>query len=143
MVALTSFSFKSKIMITKTYKSSSVLSICVEFPQGLRRRINFTPFSFGGSIYTTNNKVEQDALESSKDFNGLYVLYSTHDDGVADKPVINDEQQDENQRELEVVKVADIEDAKQYLIERGAKNLRGIASIKKAAEEMGVEFEGL
>lgn len=132
-------------MTTKTYRSTSVLSFSITMPAGNYRRIRFTPFSWGGGIYITEDEAEQKILESLPSFGTNFQLVGVKKDGVNDD--VNDNADDnlddnandndndnaddnvddndndnetpeeENDEQAKVVSVADFAEAKDYLID--------------------------
>lgn len=154
----TSFHFenepKERAMI-KTYKSRSVLSFSITMPKGNYRRIRFTPFSWGGGVYVTEDEEEQKVLESIPEYGNRFVLCevaSTESEDVKPAeetpvPGAAEESETETQEEVNtnnVVQVADYAEAKEYLIDNyGYKSgqLRSQKAIAEAAEKNGITFE--
>ena len=155
-------------MTTKTYRSTSVLSFSITMPAGNYRRIRFTPFSWGGGIYITEDEAEQKILESLPSFGTNFQLVGVKKDGVNDdvnaddnlnananddvndNTDANDNEKDnetpeeENDEQAKVVSVADFAEAKDYLIDNyGYKSsqLRSQKAIVEAAEKNGIVFE--
>lgn len=114
-------------------------------PAGNYRRIRFTPFSWGGGIYITEDEAEQKILESLPSFGTNFQLIGVKKDGVNDDvnaddnlddnlnanddanldvgDNANDNEKDnetpeeENDEQAKVVSVADFAEAKDYLID--------------------------
>lgn len=125
----------------KTYKAHTTISIAVK-NGGKKMRVNFTPYSHGGSVYTTDNEVIQNALEADTRFGVTYVLAYTKG---APKTEVKQEKVKEEPAFKEV-EVSDISEAKQYLVDTfGLKKgkLRSTAAIMSAAEDNGVRFIGI
>lgn len=152
-------------MTLKTYRSTSVLSFSVTMPAGNYRRIRFTPFSWGGGVYTTEDEKEQAVLESLPEFNNRYWLAGVETDEVqadeksvsAEEVAVSETNQVEPQEEavdvqeeaeseepaVKTVEVADFAEAKEYLMDNfGYKSsqLRSQKSITEAAEKNGITF---
>lgn len=133
-------------MITKTYKAVSKFS-CTLLVGGVKRHFSFLPFSYGGSTYTTSNEKEQEALEKSRYFGGVFDLVETHDDAHNAVETNLDETPEEVENiSIKEVEVADIAQAKTYLVENcgyARTQLRSMASILAAAESKGIKFIGI
>lgn len=133
-------------------------------PAGNYRRIRFTPFSWGGGIYITEDEAEQKILESLPSFGTNFQLVGVKKDGVNDdvnaddNADVNDNDnldekenekdnetpEEENDEQAKVVSVADFAEAKEYLIDNyGYKSsqLRSQKAIVEAAEKNGIVFE--
>lgn len=142
----------------KTYKSTSVLSFSITMPAGNYRRIRFTPFSWGGGVYVTEDEAEQKVLESIPEFGNRFVLVSA--EGASEEEAVNADEQtsagedtivNDNTEVVDTpkedsaneVEVADFGEAKEYLMEHyGYKSgqLRSQKSISEAAEKNGIVF---
>ena len=144
----------------KTYKSPTVLSFTTRLSNGTLKRIRFGQYSWGGSLYATEDKLVQEAIEKEPLFGKLFTLESVEETeeekaAKAKKPVKEDKAEDieqpttdESQEEVSepknVIKVADFSEAKEYLMENyGYKSaqLRSQKSITDAAEKNNITFE--
>lgn len=127
----------------KEYKAKSIISIGVKTAKG-KVRVNFTPSSFGGSVYVTSNKELQEALESDQRFGVTYKLIRQ---SGTDEPAPKEEEKvAEAPVEKKEVEVNDISEAKDYLVDNfGYKKnkLRSLVSIKTAADDNNIIFIGI
>ena len=64
-------------MTQKTYKASSVISIRVEFPNGLRAQVSFEPLVDGSSQFRTTDTDLIYAMEHDQKYGKLFKLYET------------------------------------------------------------------
>ena len=126
--------------------------------------VEFIPYSNyesgnGGSIFTTDNEVLQNAMESDHRFGSKYHLKSINgmtpydweqkkaaygEDKTADE--IKQAEQDAVNASLKHVQVSNIMDAKTYLIDNcnwEPKGRQTKNSIKDVAETYGIIFEGI
>lgn len=124
-------------MTTKTYTSRGVISFTLKIGQS-HKSFRFTPSPIGGgSMYTTNSKTEQEALESAPGFGSVYALSVTSE---------AQEQKEEAKAEMKEVKVTDIVEARDYLIDMfgyKAGDLRSRKAIMEAGAEHNIAFEGI
>ena len=140
----------------KTYKSSTVLSFTVRLSNESLKRVRFTPYSWGGGIYITDNKLIQEAIEHEPLYGSLFKLQSVEETeeekakAVATpkaepkKEEAVQEQPKEEEVKNNIVKVADFAEAKEYLMENfGYKSaqLRSQKAITEAAETHNITFE--
>ena len=124
-------------MTTKTYTSRGVIIFSRKIGQS-NKTFRFSPSPVGGgSMYTTSSKDEQDALENHPDFGSVYVLSVTSE---------AQEQKEEEKAEMKEVKVTDIVEARDYLIDMfgyKAGDLRSRKAIMEAEAEHNIAFEGI
>ena len=123
--------------MVKTYKSRGVIRFSLAV-NGQNKYFNFNPNPFGGSVYTTSNKAEQEALESSSHFGSDYYIESESGEVKKDEVVVK--------AALVTVQVNDIDEAKDYLVTNygyASSNLRSKKAIYDAAEAQGIIFEGI
>lgn len=105
---------------------------------GKTKYFSFNPTPFGGSIYTTSNKAEQEALEASPHFGGAYYIERTSGAEEAEKEA--------PKAALTVVEVNDIEEAREYLMNNygySGSSLRSKKAILEAAQDKNIEFKGI
>lgn len=128
------------------YIASSQLSINVRLKSGSSLHIRFSPLTGGTSVFYTDDKDIQKALESHPKFNRLFEI----DKYYVDKPTVTEKNDKPSAGEegsgLKKVKVACADDAKDYMAEKfgtSRTQMRSIAGIRAAAAEKGIEFEGL
>lgn len=123
--------------MVKTYKSRGVIRFSLAV-NGQNKYFNFNPNPFGGSVYTTSNKAEQDALESSSHFGSDYYIESESSEVEQDKGLVK--------ASFVTIEVNDIDEAKDYLVTNygyASSNLRSKKAIYDAAEAQGITFEGI
>lgn len=121
----------------KTYKSPGVIRFSLAV-NGKTKYFSFNPTPFGGSIYTTSNKAEQEALEASPHFGGAYYIERTSGAEEAEKEA--------PKATLTVVEVNDIDEAREYLMNSygySGSSLRSKKHILDAAQEKNIEFKGI
>ena len=122
----------------KTYRSSSNISFPLTMGKGYRR-INFMPLSEGGSYYISSDKAEIEALDAHPYQNKLFRIESVEDEHAeSEKPA--------EEKKILVVKVNDITDAREYLMDTygcRASDLRSRKAILDAAHEKDIEFTGI
>lgn len=129
----------------KKYISHSHVSINVVMPTSKGQKsvhVSFTPLTGGGSMYITDNKDMQTALEHHSRFGRLFKIDIYYkDEPVQKKPV-----EKTPEAIIETVNVASLEDAKEYLVNRfgiSRTKLRSKKQIMDAAEAHNIEFEGV
>lgn len=115
----------------KIYISHTVLSFNLNVGEGVRR-IRFNPLSTGGGEFTSNDKEEQEALESHPFYGSMYKILQENCDIPSD---------------IELVDIAGISkcaDAKEYLKSKGVTaTLKSKADIIEAAKAIGINFTEL
>lgn len=138
----------SESITTKQYKANTSIAISVVLKSKKSMHVTFAPQSDGSSVFATSNKDLQDALENHYKFGRLFNLVSTTT--AEEKPATAEEEAETTAPEPEkiVVKVADLQEAKDYLadkfgISRTTMKLNNKKSILEAAEAHNVVFEGL
>ena len=119
-------------------------------PSGARNRVSFNPVTGGGSTFTTSDAGIQEGLENHSFFGRQFVLAEVKDDA---KPTVDNgvtssthETKKEESNGPKQVKVASLDDAKEYLVETfglSRTKLRSKAQINAAASENGIEFVGI
>ena len=134
----------------KKYIAKSDVAVCVTFADGSHKHIKFFPKTNGGSVYYTDNKDEQDALEAHARYGKLYKIDETAveveapaapvapaQDAVAAAP---------EAMPLTEITVTDLAAAKDYLCDRfgiSRTKLRSTNAIFTAAGENGIKFIGI
>lgn len=129
----------------KKYKSTSTISLNVVLESKKNKHITFIPQSDGGSIFITDNKNIQDALERHYKFGHLFKLVSVEDETTQKKDTRSVEQPIEQPIKRRV-KVTDISAAKDFLADTfniSRTTLRSERAIIEAAEQHNIVFEGL
>lgn len=133
----------------KYYSSDSHIAINVLLENGNSMHIAFTPISNGGSVYSTEAEVIQNALENHYRYNDLFVLDREEDTNAPIEEPTQNTEEDPNQAEesnIRKIRVSDIGEAKDYLAETfgvSRTSLRGQKAILEAAKANNIEFEGL
>lgn len=131
----------------KKYKSRSAISINVVLDSKKSMHIAFTAQSDGGSVYITDNKNVQNALERHYKYGTLFKLAGVEDEVSKEsqsKETQDTEQEEKNKKRT--VKVSDIAAAKDFLADTfgiSRTSLRSEKAIREAAEQHNIEFEGL
>lgn len=131
----------------KKYKSRSAISINVVLDSKKSMHIAFTAQSDGGSVYITDNKNVQNALERHYKYGTLFKLAGVEDETSKEsqsKETQDTEQEEKNKKRT--VKVSDIAAAKDFLADTfgiSRTSLRSEKAIREAAEQHNIEFEGL
>lgn len=121
----------------KTYKSPGVIRFSLRV-NGSSKYFSFNPTPFGGSVYTTSSKAEQEALEASPHFGGAYYIERTSGAKEAEKEA--------PKAAVTLVGVNDIEEAREYLMNNygySGSSLRSKKAILDAAQEKNIEFKGI
>lgn len=128
----------------KVYKAKSHVSINVIMPNGKSRHVTFNSLTGGGSMYSTSDEDMQSALETHHNYGVLYKLDKVVDETKVEvKPKAQPKVQEP---EVKTVKVASLEDAKEYLVDKygiSRTKLRSKKQIMEAAEAHNIEFEGI
>lgn len=124
----------------KTYKSNSSISISVVLPDtGKSVHVTFAPLSDGSSLFATDDASVQKALERHYRFGSMFFEIETPKEP---KKV----QKKEEECKPLVVKVTDLDSAKDYLAENfgvSRTQLRTQRAIETTAAANGIVFEGL
>jgi hypothetical protein len=127
----------------KTYRSNSIVHIGVIRPNGSKVRVSFDALTGGGSLYSTADEGIQYGLEHHIGFGKIFRL---DESVVDDQPVSPVAQDEEVKPQVLVVNVSNLDDAKEYLVEKfglSRTKLRSRAAILDAAGENGIEFVGI
>ncbi len=130
----------------KSYKATTSLSINIVLPSGANKHIVFSPVTDGSSIFYTPDPDIQWGLEHHHKFGKLFTL--TAPDPIHAKPssVITSQSSSPASilpSKLTIVKVTDLDDAKDYLADKfgmSRTKLRSRDSIESAAKQVGVKF---
>jgi hypothetical protein len=140
-------------MATKTYKAIGTQVSLNLFINGNNYRVTFHPVSNyvagqGGSELTTDNPSLQRALEENGNFGRLYWLKAEDGSLVKELPNVEGETpaKPEDEKPLDVVKVASIADAKTWLMDHKGwtpKSRVTTKGIVEAARSYGIVFEGI
>lgn len=127
----------------KTYRSNSIVHIGVVKPNGDRVRVSFDALTGGGSLYSTVDKGIQYGLEHHVGYGKIFRLDETVVEEQTLSPAV---QIEEEESKTIAVNVTNLDDAKEYLVEKfglSRTKLRSKAAILEAAEVNGVEFTGI
>jgi hypothetical protein len=127
----------------KTYRSNSIVHIGVIRPNGSKVRVSFDALTGGGSLYSTSDEGIQYGLEHHIGFGKIFRL---DESVIDDQPVSPVAQDEEVKPQVLVVNVSNLDDAKEYLVEKfglSRTKLRSRAAILDAAGENGIEFIGI
>lgn len=127
----------------KTYRSNSIVHIGVIRPDGSKVRVSFDALTGGGSIYSTADKGIQHGLEHHAGFGKIFHIDETVADEQPQSPVT---QPKEEEPKVIVVNVSNLDDAKEYLVEKfglSRTKLRSKSAILDAAGANGIEFTGI
>lgn len=139
--------FQEQEDMIKKYKSRSAISINVVLDSKKSMHIAFTAQSDGGSVFITDNKNIQNALERHYKYGTLFKLAGVEDEASKEsqsKETQDTEQEEKNKKRT--VKVSDIAAAKDFLADTfgiSRTSLRSDKAIREAAEQHNIEFEGL
>lgn len=126
----------------KVYVAKSVVFISVKV--GLTtKNISFRQKYGGGSVYSTDDPREIDAIESHKWFGSIIRVDVRHSTPIATEP--KKVETEEVNDELESVLVSSCVEARDFLAERGISvtSARSREAIKKLGAENGFAFEGI
>lgn len=134
-------------MITKKYRANTNISINVVLPSKKNLHISFIPLSDGSSVFITDNKDIQNAIEKNHNYGKLFRLVESYDKAnqAAAKPDNEIDSADEVNTVTEI-KVSDISAAKDYLADKFGVSrtaLRSTQAILNKAEELGITFIGI
>lgn len=134
------------VMTKKKYRAGTDLSISVLLENGNSLRVKFSPISNGKSVYTTEDKEIQNAIEKHHLFGDLIIVESETE--IVTPDVNSEEEPAEEVKDTEhtVIKVDSPDDAKDYLAEKfgiSRTKMRSIESIQRIALEHNIVFEGL
>ena len=145
----------------KKYTAKSHVAVSVTLPSGGSKHISFSQLTGGSSVYYTEDPDEQYGLERHRRYGKLYKGEIVKEAIVAPKPIIAASEKNAAPLKsvkkvaagkvgadgIEVVKVACLDDAKEYLCDRYSDiqrtKLRGKASIMNAAAAHNIKFEGI
>lgn len=129
--------------VIKTYKATTHLSLNVVMPSGKNQHITFNGLSNGTSLYTTDNELIQQALESHARFGTLFRLQTTSKQTTkTTKNTANSKKA----TKVTKVTVSDIDAAKDYLADNfglSRTKMKSTTAILNAAKANGIEFVGL
>lgn len=131
----------------KHYKSKSTISINAVLKSKKSVHITFTAQSDGSSVYVTDNEDIQYALEHHYKFGKLFKLVETEPvskEKAGTQPQSGDTPTQDSK--IRKVKISDLSAAKDYLADTfgiSRTSLRSEKSILAAAQEHGIEFDGL
>ena len=137
----------------KKYTSKSTIAINVRLGDGKNIHVSFGAVTGGGSVYYTNDKALQAALEKHHQYGRLFKLQETIDEQPAsvDSPEGGEEATARPTDTLHadagsMVHVDGLDDAKEYLCEHfgiSRTKLRTKKSILDAASSSGIAFDGI
>lgn len=126
--------------MAKKYIAYSHVAVNVILPSsGKSVHVSFSPMTGGGSMFITNDKDMQAALERHSRFGKLFKI----DVYYKDEPIQEEPVEEVPKTSTSTVKVASLEDAKEYLVNRydiSRTKLRSKKQIIEAAEANGIEF---
>ena len=123
----------------KTYKSKTGISFNVH-KTGAKKRthVNFDPMTLNGSIFTTDDELLQEAIESHNFFKeGVITIDFVEEDDATPSPSDGEEKEEKK----EVVEFGSVVEGKDYLAERyevSRTQLRTRAAIESLAAEKGL-----
>lgn len=128
----------------KKYISGTVVSINVVLPNGSNCRVVFTPLTGSGSVFFTEDKELQKAIEKHYNYGVLF----REDKHYVDPSKMVEEKVEATPIESskKIVKVSDADAAKSYLAENfgiSRTKMKTISQIQEAALSCGIEFEGI
>ncbi len=131
------------MIMIKTYKAKTSISINVVLPGKKNMHVSFTNHSDGSSSFVTDNSDLQRAIEQHYKFGKLFRLVSS----VSPETIAAKKVEEASEREaITVVKTTDLSSAKEYLAEKfgiSRSRLRREEDIKAQAKAHGVVFEGI
>ena len=138
--------------MVKEYRAKSTIGVTINMPKGGTRRVSFSGNSEGKSVFYTDDKDVQDALEHHSLFGTLFRLVGASN-AVEETPVDVEEKKthDEEQEapggdELIHLPFMNLPDAKDYLADRfgvSRTRMRTREDIRRYATENGVVFDGI
>lgn len=129
----------------KKYTAKTCVSINVQMSNGTNRHVVFDSVSGGGSVYYTDNEELQQAIEHHYKYGKLFKVDENFS-RVENEPKEQDEEAAAEETGVKKVHVSDPDDAKNYLASTygvSRTKLKTLKSIREAAAQYGIEFEGL
>lgn len=141
-LSLRPFNFNT---MKKIYRANTGIAINVVLGSGKSTHVTFTHLSNGTSIFCTSDEDLQKAIEKHYKFGTLFRLKETIDESVAPE-VKEEETTTEAEAESTVIKVTDLQGAKDYLADKfgiSRTALKSKTSILNQASLHGITFEGL
>lgn len=135
----------------KKYTSKTHPSVNIVLPSGKSLHVSFTPITGGSSVYYTKDENIQKGLESHYKFGKLFKLAATIDEEklAAEKKVKEEAAKNaaaEGEGTLKEIKVACVDDAKDYLSEKygvSRTKIRSIKAVQESAATFGIVFVGI
>lgn len=128
----------------KIYKSKSDIAISCLLPNKKSIHISFTSQSDGSSIYITDNKDVQYALEHHYRYGKLFRLAGEIKEKTAEEKAAEKQKQEEERAAKTInIKVSDIWEARDYLASNygiSRTKLRSEDAILNAAKEHNINF---
>lgn len=138
----------------KKYTAKSCISISVPMKNGNNIHVSFQAVTGGGSIFYTDDEEVATALECHHKYGKLFKRDTAFDaqaakvnaDQASDDEAVSPEGQDEDSTSTTQIKVACMDDAKEYLCEKfgvSRTKLKTKKAITETAAAHGIEFLGI
>lgn len=135
----------------KKYTSKTHPSVNIVLPSGKSLHVSFTPITGGSSVYYTKDENIQKGLEGHYKFGKLFKLAATIDEEklAAEKKAKEEAAKNaaaEGEGTLKEIKVACVDDAKDYLSEKygvSRTKIRSIKAVQESAATFGIVFVGI
>ena len=136
--------------MVKEYRSKSTIGITINLPNGGTRRVSFSGNSEGKSVFYTDDKMVQEALERHARFGSLF--YLVEKPKKPSKPAAPKRSTEDSSAPAEAsdkiihLPFVNLSDAKEYLADRfgvSRTRLRTREDIRKYATLNGVMFDGI
>lgn len=129
--------------MTKKYIAKSHVAINVVLPSGKSVHVSFLQLTGGGSVYYTDDEKLQKALVRHALYGKIFRLDPTFKETMAPAKKQSEEPLSTEGSGLKEIKVASLDDAKNYLVETfgiSRTKLRSKKQIEDAAAANGIEF---
>ena len=135
----------------KEYRAKSTIGVTINLPKGGTRRVSFSGNSEGKSVFYTDDKDVQDALEHHSLFGTLFRLVGASnvvEESPADMEETPHEEQPDDQGGEDIIHLpfVNLSDAKDYLADRfgvSRTRIRTREDVKRYAAQNGVVFDGI
>jgi len=136
--------------MVKEYRSKSTIGITINLPNGGTRRVSFSGNSEGKSVFYTDDRMVQEALERHARFGSLFYLVEKPKKpakpAAAKRNVEEPAGKEESADKIIHLPFVNLSDAKEYLADRfgvSRTRLRTREDIRKYATLNGVVFDGI
>lgn len=123
----------------KKYQAGSTISLTLTLGKGKYLHIKFDSMSSGNSVYSSNSKAIQEAIENTEMFKSGYITIIEDTEAVVKKSKV----EVNPKAEYKEVSVASWDDAKAYLVENlgiSPSKVRTQSTISSVAEANNIHF---